>query len=166
MKLKLLFLFVLIVAPLTAAVSAQKKDLIGYKHKGVVYGATLPNGAKDLGGGLLSNENYGVTRFSKGKKFMLWLEKITSRDAKGFPSWEVKDVLIFDALKKNQEFLLSYSSSCLQNKKENLDLIVMAEFLPKTKTYKVLRAWRASIKKERFDKIMTKGIICKYSEQQ
>jgi hypothetical protein len=165
MKLKLLFLFVLIVAPLTA-VSAQKKDLIGYKHKGVVYGATLPNGAKDLGGGLLSNENYGVTRYSKGKKFMLWLEKITARDAKGFPSWEVKDVLTFDALKKNQEFLLSYSSSCVQNKKESLDLIVMAELLPKTKNYKVLRAWRANIKKEKFDKISTKGIVCKYDEPQ
>ena len=72
MKLRLLVLFVLTFVPLI--VPAQKKDLIGYKHKGVVYGATLPNGAKDLGGGLLANENYGVTRFSKGRKFMLWLE--------------------------------------------------------------------------------------------
>jgi hypothetical protein len=164
MKLKLLFLFVFLIASLTISIPAQKKDLIGYKHKGVVYGATLPNGAKDLGGGLLSNENYGVTRFSKGKKFMLWLEKITARDVNGFPNWEVKDVLVFDALKKNQEFLLSYGSSCVQNKKENLDLIVMAEFLPKTKTYKVLRAWRANVKKERFEKVSNKGIVCKYVE--
>lgn len=163
MKLKLLFLLIFLIVP--TIVSAQKKDLIGYRHKGVIYGATLPNGAKDLGGGLLSNENYGVSRFSKGKKFMLWLEKITERDARGVPSWEVRDVLSFDKLKKNQEFLFSYSSSCLQNGKEKLDLIVQADFLPKTNTYKIIHAWRANVKREKFEKISTKGIKCIYIEQ-
>ena len=158
MKLKLLFLLVLIALPL--GVSAQKKKLIGYRHKGVVFGEALPNGAKDLGGGLLSNENYGVTRFSKGGDFMLWLEKITARDAKGVPSWEVKDVLNLDKPKKNQEFLFSYSSGCLQNNKQNLDLIVLAEHLPKSKNYKVLRAWKADIAGEKFKKVSIKGIRC------
>ena len=162
MKLKLLLLLIFLIAP--TVVSAQKKDLIGYRHKGVIYGATLPNGAKDLGGGLLSNENYGVTRFSKGKKFMLWLEKITDRDTKGVPSWEVRDILSFDKLKKNQEFLFSYSSSCLQNGREKLDLIVQAEFFPKTKTYKIIDAWRANVKREKFQKMSTKGIKCAYIE--
>jgi hypothetical protein len=93
---------------------------------------------------------------------MLWLEKITARDAKGVPSWEVRDVLSFDKLKKNQEFLFSYSSSCLQNGKGNLDMIVMTELLPKNKTYKVLKAWKANIKREKFDKISIKGIKCEY----
>jgi len=163
MKLKLLLLLIFLIVP--TIVSAQKKDLIGYRHKGVIYGTTLPNGAKDLGGGLLSNENYGVSRFSKGKKFMLWLEKITERDAKGVPSWEVRDVLSFDKLKKNQEFLFSYSSSCVQNGKEKLDLIVQVELLPRTKTYKIIHAWRANVKREKFEKISTKGIKCTYIEQ-
>lgn len=162
MKFKLLSLLIFLIVP--TIVSAQKKDLIGYRHKGVIYGATLPNGAKDLGGGLLSNENYGVSRFSRGKKFMLWLEKITGRDVKGVPSWEVRDVLSFDRLKKNQEFLLSYSSSCLQNDKEKLDLIVQVEFLPKTKAYKIIHAWRANVKREKLEKITTKGIKCAYIE--
>jgi hypothetical protein len=162
MKLKLLLLLIFLIVP--TIVSAQKKDLIGYKHKGVIYGATLPNGAKDLGGGLLSNENYGVSRFSRGKKFMLWLEKITGRDASGVPSWNVRDVLSFGKLKKNQEFLFSYSSSCLQNGKERLDLIVQVEFLPKTKTYKIIDAWRANLKREKFEKISKKGIKCAYIE--
>ena len=46
---------------------------------------------------------------------MLWLEKITDRDSKGVPSWEVKDVLSFDNLKKNQSFMFSYSSTCHAN---------------------------------------------------
>ena len=154
-----LFLLLLIITLPTAAVS-QTKKYIGYEHKGVIYGATLPNGAKDLGGGLLSDENYGVSRFSKDGKFMLWLEKITARDAKGIPSWRVKDVLIFSKPKTNLEFLFSHSSGCRQKGKENLDLIVQAEFLPKTKTYKIINAWRANLKKERFEKTSSKGIVC------
>lgn len=162
MKTKIL-LFLLLVALPTFAIT-RKSEYIGYKHKGIVYGETLPNGVKDLGGGLLSNEEYGVSRFSKGKKYMLWLEKITSRDAKGIPNWEVKDVLTFDLLKKNQEFFLSYSSGCQQNGKTDIDLIVQTEFVPKDKTYKILRAWKANIKKEKFEKTSKKGIVCKYVE--
>ena len=163
MKSKL-FLFLILIALPVVASPQKNKEFIGYKHRGILYGQSLPNGAKDLGGGLLSDGDYGVTRFSKDKKYMLWLEKITARDAKGVPSWIVKDVLTFDGLKKNQEFLFSYSSGCLQNGKENLDLIVMAEFSPPEKTYKVLRAWRANVKKEKFEKISDKGIVCKYFE--
>lgn len=157
-------LFLLLAFYVFPAVAAtQKKQFIGYKHKGIKYGETLPNGAKDLGGGLLSNENYGVTRFSKGKKYMLWLEKITGRDAKGVPDWEVKDVLMFDDLKKNQAFNFSYSSGCRQNGRENLDLIVLTEFSLEKKIYKPLKAWRVNIGKAKFEKVSTKGIGCQES---
>jgi len=163
MKLKL-FISLLLFSLTTFAAPEKKSEFVGYKHKGVLYGETLPNGVKDLGGGLLSDENYGVSRFQKGKKFMLWLEKITDRDKKGVPSWEVRDVLTFDNLKKNQAFSFSYSSTCRQNGKENLDLIVMTEHSAKKKTYKVIRAWRANTKAEKFEKISDKGIVCKYAE--
>ncbi|HXG84334.1 MAG TPA: hypothetical protein VNI84_09925 [Pyrinomonadaceae bacterium] len=163
MKTKFFLVLVLVTLPVLAF--SQKLNYIGYKHKGIVFGETLPNGVKDLGGGLLSNENYGVSRFSKGKKFMLWLEKIADRDTKGVPSWEVRDVLTFDGLKKNQQFFLSYSSNCRQNGKTNLDLVVMTEFLPKKKSYKIVGAWRANVKKEKFEKISAKNITCKYAEQ-
>lgn len=160
MKTKIILILLLLALPTFAIVG--NSQYIGYKHKGVKYGETLPNGVKDQGGGLLTNENFGVSRFMKGKKYMLWLEKITDRNAKGVPSWEVRDVLSFDKLKKNQSFSYSYSSSCLQNGKENLDLVVMLELLPKDKTYKILKAWKANIKKARFEKISTKGIKCVY----
>lgn len=163
MKIKI-FLFLLLAAAPTYSFS-QKINYKGYKHKGVVVGETLPNGVKDLGGGLLSDENYGVSRFSKGKKYMLWLEKISARNASGVPNWEVLDVLTFGALKKNQRFLISYSSGCQQNGKDNLDLVVLAELLPRRKSYKIARAWRANIKKEKFEKVSTKSVICGYTEQ-
>ncbi len=144
---------------------AQQKTYIGYKHKGVVFGATLPNGVRDSGGGLLSDDNYGVTRFTKNGNYMLWLEKIVSRNKNGVPDWQVKDVLTFGKLKKNQEFLFSYSANCVQNKKENLDLIVRAELAPKTKIYKIINAWQANLKREKFEKISIKGIKCSVAEQ-
>ena len=158
MKIKLIVLLLLLALPVFAI--PQKINYKGYRHKGVVYGETLPNGVKNLSGGLLSNESYGVSRFSKGKKDMLWLEKITDRDEKGVPSWQVKDVLMFDTLKKNREFLFSYSSSCLQNGKESLDIVVMVELSADKKSYKVLKAWNANTKKEKFKKISTDNIKC------
>jgi hypothetical protein len=54
MKIKSILFLLLLAIPVFAV--SQKNGYIGYRHKGVVYGATLPNGVKDLGGGLLSNE--------------------------------------------------------------------------------------------------------------
>lgn len=163
MKIKSI-LFLLLFAFSAFAVS-QKPNYVGYRHKGVVYGETLPNGVKDLGGGLLSNENYGVSRYAKSGNDMLWLEKILERDAKGVPTWQVKDVLMLDKLAKNQELLYSYSSTCTENGRENLDLIVLAELAGDKKSYKILKAWNASVKNEKFKKISTKNVRCKIQEK-
>ena len=166
MKRKSLFITVLLTlftnTVLTFAAQLGN-EFIGYRHSGVVRGETLPNGVRDLGGGLLSDENYGVTRFVQGKKYMLWFEKMVDRNAAGIPDWEVKDVLTFEKA-KNQEFLFSYSSPCLQNRKINFDLIVLAERLPRQKFYKVLKAWHANVRNERFEEISTEAIICKFNQ--
>lgn len=159
MRFTVLILIALFVFPAFAI--NQKTKYIGYKHKGITYGQSLPNGVKSLDGGLLTNENYGVSRFSKGKLQMLWLEKITERDTFGVPDWVVKDVLTFSNLKRNQQLMFSYSSPCKLNGKKNTDLIVKVEFFAKNHTYKVLDAWKTDLKKEKFTEIPTKGIICK-----
>lgn len=159
MKIKSLIVMLFLTAASFAAFP-QKGSFIGYRHKGVINGQNLPNGVKSLGGGLTSNDNYGVSRYTKGKKYMLWLEEVVARDEKGFPVWVVRNVLAFDNLKKNEDFLFSYTSPCTLNGKNNLDLIVKAEFLPKTKTYKVLDAWRIDVKREKFEKISIAGVKC------
>jgi hypothetical protein len=164
MNLKLLFLLAFLILP--PSLAAQKKEFVGYRHKGVVYGETLPNGARDLGGGLLSDDNYGISRFAKGGRQMLWLEKVTSRDKKGVPSWEVLDVLIINNLKKNQQFLFSYASPCTDGSgAEDLDLVVLAELQAAPKAYKVLQAWRADLLSEKFVPLSTEGIRCEYVER-
>ncbi len=156
-----IFIFIAFsIAALTTFANPSGVEYIGYRHKGVTRGEKLPNGVKDLGGGLLSDEDYGVTRFVKGKKYMLWLEKIVERDADGVPHWEVKDVLTFDNLKKNQRFFYSYTSPCTENRAKNLDLIVLAELAPKAKNYKVLKAWRTNVENEKFEPTTPVGIVC------
>jgi hypothetical protein len=155
----IVFLALLIIAsPTFAAIAGD--EYIGYRHLGVTRGETLPNGAIDLGGGLLSDENYGVSRFVKNGKFMLWFEKIVDRNEEGVPYWEVKDVLTFEKPKKNQQFFFSHSSPCLQRQKFILDLIVLAERAPGRKSYKVINAWRASVKNEKFEKTSINKIVC------
>jgi hypothetical protein len=154
-------IFIALLAAISAFADTDQSKLIGYQHDGVRRGEKLPNGATDLGGGLLSDEDYSVSRFQKGKKYMLWLERIIEINEAGVPRWEVRDVLSFDHLRKNQEFLFSYSSPCKQNKQENLDLIVLAERTPPTKTYKILKAWRANTKEEKFESVSVKGIVCR-----
>jgi hypothetical protein len=163
MKIKSLIAVLLLASIATAF--PQKNSYIGYRHKGVVNGETLNNGVKSLGGGLTSDESYGVSRYSIGKKYMLWLEEIVSHDARGIPSWQVKDVLTFTNLRKNEELLFSYTSGCTQNGRTNLDLVVKAEFLPRTNAYKVLDVWKVNLNREKFEKISTKGIKCRYTVQ-
>lgn len=158
MKFKILIIITLLALPIFA--NPQKTRYIGFKHRGALYDEVLENGVKSVGGGLLTDNKFGVSRYVKGGKTMLWLEKITERDAVGVPNWEVKDVLIFDNLKKNQSLLFSYASTCKQNGKTNLNLIVKATRSANSKTLKVEDAWMANTKKGEFDKISTKGIKC------
>jgi len=160
MKFKIIriFLFLLL---LSVPLGVWGSDYIGYRHEGVRFGEKLPNGAQDLGGGLISDEDYGVTRFKKGDVYMLWFERIISRNKEGVPRWEVLDVLSFKGLKRNQQFLFSYSSPCRLRGKENLDLIVQAEVSPRTKKYIPVKAWLANIETGTFRIIQVTGISCR-----
>lgn len=162
--MKKISIFLLLLLLSVAASAQDAENFVGYTHKGVIYGELLPNGAKDLGGGLLSDDNYGISRFSKGKTLMLWLEKITARDEEGVPDWEVKDVLSFEKLKKNREFHFSYSSPCTLRGAADLDLVVMADFSPKRKIYKVVKAWKIDFETEKFAPIPADDVKCEYIE--
>lgn len=159
------FVLLAIITFLPAVSAAQENEFIGYQHKGVVVGAKLPNGVKDLGGGLISDENYGVSRFSKNGKIMLWLEKIILFEKDGVPRWEVRNVLNIGKMKKNQELLFSYSSPCKQNGEENLDLIVLGKLQPKNKTYEVLKTWQVNLETESFEEISSENIVCEVVER-
>ena len=158
MRFTVFVFLALLVFPIYA--NPQKTRYIGFKHRGALYDEVLSNGAKSLGGGLLTDNKFGVSRYTKNGKTMLWLEKIVERDAVGVPNWEVKDVLMFDNLKKNQTLQFSYSSGCKQHGKSNLDLIVKTSRIGNSKNHKIEDAWRANTKRGKFEKISLKGIRC------
>lgn len=153
--LVLLLAFTIFAVPVAA-----KKKYVGYRHRGVVVGAKLPNGVKDLGGLLLTNDNYGVTRYSKGRRHYLWLEKITSRNDKGVPEWLVTDVLSFKSLPANRQFVFSLNAVCKVNGEERPDMIVLARVTRRGKRIKPLKAWLADTDAERFKPISTRGVKC------
>jgi hypothetical protein len=164
--MKSVMLIILVLFSASSFVLAQKSEYIGYKRKPIVMGERLPNGVKDLGGGMIIKGNkitsYGIGRFSKGKNQMLWLEFATGENEKGVTSWEVKDVLVFPNFTKNQE-LLFVQSTCTINGKNDESLVVFADFVQKRK-YVVRKAWRTNLKNEKFVSISTKAIKCDYDE--
>ena len=158
-KITSIAILVLLFTNVTSAQNAAK--YIGYRHKGVTFGKKLANGVRSVSGGLTSNNKLGISRYTKGKQYMLWLEEIVARDRQGVPVWVVRNVLSFDDLKQNQEFHFSYNSPCTLGGKDDVDLIVKTEFSPQTKTYKILGAWRVNTRTLKFEKIDTKNIECK-----
>lgn len=159
MKLKLLVFLTFLAIPY--GIFAQKSSYVGYKYTGVTYNKKLPNGVKDLGGNLLSNENYAVSQMKKGKTDMLWLTYIAGRNDDGVPKWEVKNVLALPKIKKNQVILRGFNFPCTIGGKENLDLFVLADYSAKTKTYTPKKAWRVNIKKNLFETVAVKKVSCK-----
>ncbi|MEZ5426628.1 MAG: hypothetical protein R2747_10210 [Pyrinomonadaceae bacterium] len=165
MKFRLIALLVVLSIPALAVAqkhAAKKKGngYIGYQYTGVTYNQKLPNGVRDLGGSLLENENYGVSRMKKGKTEMLWLTRITGRNWSGLPNWQVKDVIYLPQLKENQEILQGMTFPCTINKKEDLNLIVLAELLPEKNSYSIQKAWRADTRTKKFEAVSTRGISC------
>jgi hypothetical protein len=106
---------------------------------------------------------YGVGRFSKGRSEMLWLELITSEDEKGPTEWQVKDVLTFPLLTKNQDlFFAAGNEACTINGNTDDNLVVFAELRPRTMRYTVGKAWRVDLPAEKFEAISIAGIKCVY----
>lgn len=138
----------------------SRSQYVGFRHKGVYYGERLRNGAKYLGGGLVSNDSYGVTRYTKNSNYMLWLEKILYHDSEGTPVWEVKDVLTFSKRPPNHEFLFSHSSPCRIDGHPDLDLVVMVRSEPRRRSFTPVRAWKVDENRERFQQISIEPIAC------
>ncbi len=166
MKIAWLFLATLL---LPAAVFCQASEYVGYRYKSVIPETVLPNGVKNLGGGLVGDfyakPVWGVAEVSKGKVRMLWLEKATAEDERGVTEWEISDVLSFPNIPTDQELLIaSGPGECKENGKTTNDLVVHVQFLKKQRAYKTLKAWRADVKAGRFVALDAKNVKCRYDE--
>lgn len=169
MKRFLLILFVVLAFSVVAQAQTGTAELIGYKYQGVNINETLPNGFKHIGAGMVSEINkkpiYAVSRFSKGATHYLFLDKAVAEDAEGsVAEWEIRDAVVLPNFGKNQEILLPFNGDCKRGRKVDDKLIVLADFSPKTKTYKVLKAWRPNLAGEKIEAVSIRNIQCTYDE--
>ena len=149
-----------------AQVNIDKSKYLGLQYQGAVVGEKVQDLIEMGGGliaGLLPSETVlvGVSQKSKGSSRMLWLEKSTGNDPKGIPLWQVKDVLVFTAFEKNQSLHFAGDPTCTRNGKQELSLIVLTDSSPPSPALKILKAWTANAKTEKFEELpATTGIKC------
>ena len=154
----------------TSALSQSGSEYVGYEFQSVLPGTVLPNGVKDLGGGLIGDINaspvYGIGQMQKGKTKMLWLEVSTGQDAKGVTGWKVLDVLIFSTLARTRYvfFAGDPAIACRRKGEEIANLVGDGKIDRAGGVFVPSNLWIANIETKRFEPISVKGIKCEYSE--
>ena len=168
-SVKLFLIAALLVSPILA--SAQvRSPYVDYKYEGVVPETTLPNGVKHFGGGLIgdidADQVYGISQVAKGKTKMLWLEVSTGRDASGVTGWQVKDVLTFPALTRNDYLFFAGDPAiyCRRNRKDISDLVGIGRIYRRQGIFRPSKLWVANLKTKKFDSLSVTGVKCEYSE--
>jgi hypothetical protein len=124
----------------------------------------LPEGfSRRYGLVIWDSDDFSLARISDGERDMLWLAKMTSRDANGHAIWEIKDILVLPNL--DIEVVL-VDDLCMLNGEMNPEIIAIGKtddrvystrHLPNEK---ILFAWRANTSLGIFQSIPTKGVEC------
>lgn len=163
MKIRYLFLIFIIFAcgaktekPAQKIVIKNVQDYVGLRYgqdsnlEGIVY----------QGGNLLEPLNgveYGVSNVLKDSLNLLWLEKLTHRDAEGKANWEILDVLVLPEMSELEGLLISV---CLQNNQPDPEIIAIGMFSEEENMIPVRKAWRANRQLEKFEEIATESVTC------
>jgi hypothetical protein len=170
MKFSNLLVISLLVLPIPAVGQAKKSPYIGYEYKGVVPSATLPNGVKHFGGGLIGKIDadpvHGISQVEKGRTKMLWLEVSTGQDAGGVSGWRVKDVLVFPALTRSDYIFFAGDPAilCRQRGTEIVNLVGVGRIARREAIFRPSKLWVANLRTEKFEPMSLAGVKCEYSE--
>lgn len=170
MKFSNLLVIALLVLPILSVGQAKKSPYIGYEYKGVVPSATLPNGVKHFGGGLIGKIDadpvHGISQVEKGRTKMLWLEVSTGQDAGGVSGWRVKDVLVFPALTRSDYIFFAGDPAilCRQRGTEIVNLVGVGRIARREAIFRPSRLWVANLRTEKFEPMSLAGVKCEYSE--
>jgi hypothetical protein len=170
MKFSNLLVIALLVLPILAVGQAKKSPYIGYEYKGVVPSATLPNGVKHFGGGLIGKIDadpvHGISQVEKGRTKMLWLEVSTGQDAGGVSGWRVKDVLVFPALTRSDYIFFAGDPAilCRQRGTEIVNLVGVGRIARRDAIFRPSKLWVANLGTDKFEPMSLAGVKCEYSE--
>jgi len=145
---------------LPSFVSAQtdgRAKYIGYEYKGVLPEKTLPNGVKNLGGGLIGDIEadpvYEIADVEKGKTRMLWLNVSTGKDSTGVTGWKVLDVLSFPALLESDYLFFAGDPSieCRRSGTDIPNLVGVGRIIRRQEIFKPSKLWVANLETKKFE---------------
>lgn len=132
--------------PATGVAPAKFSHYIGLRYP------PLPSGLTEGISMLIQDaEDYSLFLFSEGENQMLWLSKLTHRDANGNPYWEVQDVLDLSDLKAGDVLI---PDGCSLNGVPDNEILVAG------RNGVMISAWRANTTLNVFEAISTTGIEC------
>jgi hypothetical protein len=157
-----------------AGIYGAQQNYIGYKHKEIGPGKTLPNGVKIVSYGPLNGSyddaEHFIAEVIHGNVRMLWLESRTEKDSPESMAWEVKDVLVFPDFNEAKQILFYLTEHCTRNGKSNFQLVALADKSLTSYRYKgqrrwkavnkIRRAWRANAGAAKFEGISSKTVQC------
>ncbi len=107
----------------------------------------LPRGLESLGGWIIGDavegKEYAISYLKQGRKQMLWLEILLSRDSEGKPSFEVIDVLDLPRVKSPDQ-LSGGAGQCKLNQVTDPEIIAIAKYQDAEFWTEISRAWRAN----------------------
>ena len=142
---------------------------INYEYAGVTPSATLPNGVKHLGGGMIGDFEadpvYGISQLEKGRLKMLWLEVSTGQNERGVTGWKVLDVLSFPSPRATDHifFYGDPAIDCRRNGAEIPNLVGVGRIMRRQETFKPSKLWAADLIARKFKPVSLAGVKCIYS---
>lgn len=131
----------------TALAPQKFSHYIGFRYPPLPVGLT--EGISML---IQDAEDYSLFLLSEGENQMLWLSKMTHRDANGNPYWEVKDVLDLTDFQAGDVLL---PDGCSLNGVPDNEILVAG------RNGVMISAWRANTKSSVFEVIPINGIECR-----
>lgn len=112
----------------------------------------LPSGLSEGFGMIIQDSNdYALSLVIKGVNKMLWLSKMTHRDASGVAYWQVMDVLNLSNLEAG---LTLIPDGCFLNGVPDSEIFIVG------RNGVIVLAWRANTRVNKFEVIPTSGIKC------
>lgn len=142
---------------------------VNYEYAGVGPSATLPNGVKHLGGGMIGDIEadpvYGIAQTQKGRLKMLWLEVSTGQNERGVTGWKVLDVLAFPRPLATDYIFFTGDPAidCKRNGDDIPNLVGVGRIMRRQEIFKPAKLWTADLTTRKFKPLALTGVKCVYS---
>lgn len=134
------------IGPANDAIPGTFSKYIGLKYPPLPEGLT-----QDMGMLIQDAEDHSLSLLSDGESKMLWLSKMTHRDAAGTAYWEVRDILDLSHVDAGMQL---FPDGCSRNGVADHEILVLG------KDGNISMAWRANTTLSLFEVIPTTGIEC------